>query len=441
MTEDGLRRSIEPKKIWSSPAMRARLRRRHAKDLGFRYVGLASILFAMSVLVIVLVSIGSRGIGAFARTEVQLAIRFDEQHIGAVAALSGSELDAALIDADFGAVVRDALQRKFPEAQGRRDLRALQALVSSGARKLLRAQVRATPSIVGQEQLLWLPADDEVDLFLRTGGLDGEVSGGRISEPQAAWLRALDAEGRLRRSFNAGFFVNGDSREPELAGILGAFVGSVLALSVTLLVAFPLGVSAALYLEEFAPDNPWTRLIEVNVNNLAAVPSIVFGLLGLAVFLGTFQMPRSAPVVGGLTLALMTLPTIIISGRAALKGVPPSIREAAIGVGASPMQVVLDHVLPAAMPGILTGTILGTARALGETAPLLMIGMVAFVVDIPRSFTDAATALPVQVYLWADSPARAFVEKTAGAIIVLLGLLLAMNAAAVWLRQRYEVKW
>jgi phosphate transport system permease protein len=245
----------------------------------------------------------------------------------------------------------------------------------------------------------------------------------------------------VRSGFNTRFLSSGDSREPELAGIWGAVAGSFLTLIVTLAIAFPLGVAAAIYLEEFAPRNRWTELIEVNINNLASVPSIVFGLLGLAVFLGAFGLPRSAPLVGGMTLALMTLPTIIITGRVAIQAVPPSIREAARGLGASPLQVVSHHVLPLALPGILTGTIIGMARALGETAPLLMIGMVAFIVDIPRGFVDAATALPVQVYLWAESPERAFVEKTSGAIIVLLGFLVLMNASAIALRRRFERRW
>jgi phosphate transport system permease protein len=285
---------------------------------------------------------------------------------------------------------------------------------------------------------VWLPADDEVDLF-RSGG--SAATGGRFSEQQAAWVQALAEQGRLRTALNWSFLSSGDSREPELAGIWGAVVGSFLTLSVTLLLVFPLGVSAAVYLEEFAPRTRWTDVIEVNINNLAAVPSIVFGLLGLAVFLGAANLPRSAPLVGGLTLALMTLPTIIITGRVSIQAVPPSIREAARGVGASPLQVVVHHVLPLAMPGILTGTIIGMARALGETAPLLMIGMVAFVVDIPGSLTDAATALPVQIFLWADSPERAFLEKTSGAILVLLAFLIAMNATAIALRKRFEKRW
>ncbi|MEY4762546.1 MAG: phosphate transporter permease PstA, partial [Pseudomonadota bacterium] len=248
-------------------------------------------------------------------------------------------------------------------------------------------------------------------------------------------------DGSLSLSFNKGFFSNGDSREPEQAGVWGAVVGSLLTLGVTLLLSFPIGVAAAIYLEEFARKGKWTDLIEVNINNLAAVPSIVFGLLGLAVFLNLFGMPRSAPLVGGIVLTLLTLPTIIIASRAALKAVPPSIREAALGMGASRIQMVMHHVFPLAMPGMLTGTIIGMARALGETAPLLMIGMVAFIVDVPKGLSDPATVLPVQVYLWADSAERAFVERTSAAILVLLAFLILMNAAAVFLRNRFERRW
>ena len=244
----------------------------------------------------------------------------------------------------------------------------------------------------------------------------------------------------MRTSFNAGFFSGGDSREPELAGILGAVVGSVLTLAVTLALAFPLGVFTAIYLEAFAPRNRWTDLIEVNINNLAAVPSIVFGLLGLAVFLNVFHLPRSAPIVGGLTLALMTLPTIIIAARVAIGAVPPSIKEGALALGASPMQAAFHHVC-AGDAGNLTGSIIGMARALGETAPLLMIGMVAFIADVPGGFGDPASVLPVQVYLWADSPERAFAEKTSAAILVLLVFLVAMNGLAIYLRKRFERRW
>jgi phosphate transport system permease protein len=263
----------------------------------------------------------------------------------------------------------------------------------------------------------------------------------RVSDKQIAWIDRLAAEGHLERKFNITFLTTGDSREPELAGIWGAVSGSFFTLLITLVLSFPIGVAAAVYLEEFAKKNRWTDLIEVNINNLAAVPSIVFGLLGLAVFLNLFGLPRSAPLVGGLVLTLMTLPTIIIASRSALKSVPPSIREAALGVGASKMQMVVHHVLPLALPGMLTGAIIGMARALGESAPLLMIGMVAFIVDIPKGVTDPATVLPVQIYLWADSPERAFVERTSAAIMVLLAFLVVMNAGAIILRKKFERRW
>ncbi len=272
-------------------------------------------------------------------------------------------------------------------------------------------------------------------------GLRGPELERRVNDRQVGWYDALAAEGRIEKRFNITLFTAGDSREPEQAGVWGAMVGSFFTLMVTLVLSFPLAVATAIYLEEFAPRNRWTDVIEVNINNLAAVPSIVFGLLGLAVFLGFFGLPRSAPLVGGLVLSLMTLPTIIIAGRAALKAVPPSIREAALAVGASKLQVVVHHVLPLAMPGILTGTIIGMAQALGETAPLLMIGMVAFIVDIPTGITDPATVMPVQIFLWADSPERAFVERTSAAIMVLLAFLVLMNAAAVLLRRRFERRW
>ena len=278
--------------------------------------------------------------------------------------------------------------------------------------------------------------------MLRKGYLVAAADGtSRVNKRQADFVARLDADGRIRSRFNTTLFTAADSREPEQAGILGALVGSALTLLVTLVLVVPFGIAAAVYLEEFAARNRWTDLIEVNVNNLAAVPSIVFGLLGLAVLLNWFGMPRSAPLAGGTVLALMTLPTIIIAGRSALKAVPPSIREAALAVGASPLQMVGHHVLPLALPGMLTGTIIGMARALGESAPLLMIGMVAFIVDVPRSLTDASTVLPVQIFLWADAPERAFVEKTSAAIIVLLAFLIAMNLVAIVLRNKFEKRW
>jgi len=262
-----------------------------------------------------------------------------------------------------------------------------------------------------------------------------------VSDAQAVWAEALVERGVISRGFNTYLFSNTDSREPELAGVLGALVGSVLTMLVTMFLAVPIGVFTAIYLEEYAPKTRWTDIIEVNINNLAAVPSIVFGLLGLAVFINFFGLPRSAPLVGGMVLALMTLPTVIISSRASLKAVPPSIREAALGLGASRTQTVFGHVLPLAMPGILTGSIIGLAQALGETAPLLMIGMVAFVADVPGGFTEPSTVMPVQIFMWALNPERAWEARSAAAIIVLLSLMILMNAAAVILRRRFERRW
>ncbi|MCG7972645.1 MAG: phosphate ABC transporter permease PstA, partial [Candidatus Thiodiazotropha taylori] len=298
------------------------------------------------------------------------------------------------------------------------------------------------PALIGSKAEVWVVADDDVDMLIK-GHIDLRLpeSDRRIKDNQLGWIHLLQERDRIEKRFNTTFFTAGDSREPELSGIKGAVAGSFFTLLICLTIAFPVGVAAAVYLEEFAPKNRWTDLIEVNINNLAAVPSIVFGLLGLAVFINFFGLPRSVPLVGGLVLALMTLPTIIIASRAALKSVPPSIREAALGIGASPMQTITHHVLPLALPGMLTGTIIGMAQALGETAPLLMIGMVAFIVDVPGSVMDPSAVLPVQIYLWADSPERAFVERTSAAIMVLLAFLISMNLLAVWLRKKFERRW
>jgi phosphate transport system permease protein len=330
----------------------------------------------------------------------------------------------------------------FPAVTDRGERRDLYSIISTGAGFDLRDMVLENPALIGTRQEVWVVADDEIDMLMK-GHIDRSVSelDRRVKDDQIAWVDKLAADGRVEKRFNSNFFLAGDSRDPELAGIRGALVGSMYTLLLTLLLSFPIGVAAAVYLEEFAPRNRLTDLIEVNINNLAAVPSIVFGLLGLAVFINFFGIPRSSPLVGALVLTLLVLPTIIIASRAALKSVPPSIREAALGVGASPMQTVLYHVLPLAMPGMLTGTIIGMAHALGESAPLLMIGMVAFIVTIPGGFFDPATVLPVQIFLWADSPERAFVEKTSAAILVLLAFLILMNAVAVILRKRFERRW
>ncbi len=389
-------------------------------------------------LTLLFTSIVANGYSAFVQSFIQLEVYFDPEMLDPQGTRDARQLGTA----DYGGLVKQSLRNDFPDVSGRRDKRALYALVSSGADYELRKRVLADPNIIGTRQTLWVPADDDVDMFLK-GHIERDTpeSDRRIKDNQIAWLDTLAAQGRIEKRFNSTFFTNGDSRDPELAGIRGAVMGSVLTLLVTLALSFPIGVAAAVYLEEFAPRNRWTDLIEVNINNLAAVPSIVFGLLGLAVFINFFGIPRSAPLVGGLVLTLMTLPTIIIASRAALKSVPPSIREAALGIGASPMQTIMYHVLPLAMPGMLTGTIIGMAQALGESAPLLMIGMVAFIVDVPDSLFDPATVLPVQIFLWADSPERAFVERTSAAIMVLLAFLVVMNALAVVLRKRFERRW
>ncbi|TVM19839.1 phosphate ABC transporter permease PtsA [Oceanidesulfovibrio indonesiensis] len=408
------------------------LRKRHAAEFRFKLYGIAAVCISIMLLATLLLSVGFNGYSAFQQTYVKLDITVDPDKVSVDDLKRGNYLG----------VVKSSLRAMFPSVEGRSETRQLDALVSSGATFQLRDKVLADPGLVGQTFSMWVPADDDVDMLMK-GHIDPNAPEGqrRLSTQQLEWIEMLRAEGRIEKRFNTTLFRAGDSREPELAGIWGATVGSFYTLVVTLLLSFPIGVAAAIYLEEFAPTNKLTDFIEVNINNLAAVPSIVFGLLGLAVFLNFFGLPRSAPLVGGLVLTLMTLPTIIISSRAAIKAVPPSIREAALGIGSSKMQTVLNHVLPLALPGILTGTIIGMAQALGETAPLLMIGMVAFIVDIPSGFTDPSTVLPVQIFLWADSPERAFLERTSAAIMILLAFLIAMNAVAIMLRKRFERQW
>ncbi len=410
----------------------AGLARRYRAERRFRFYGIAAIVASLVFLSILFISIFAKGYPAFQQTYIQLDIFFDPDLLAR----------DALTTADYPGLVKQTLRRMFPDVSGRRDKRMLYKIASTGAAYQLRNLVLDNPNVIGKTIAIWVPADDDVDMFFK-GHIRRDVpeSERRIKDRQIAWIDSLIQEQRIELHFNRTLLTAGDSREPELAGIWGAVMGSFYTLLVTLLLSFPIGIAAAVYLEEFAPKNKWTDIIEVNINNLAAVPSIVFGLLGLAVFLNFFGLPRSAPLVGGLVLTLMTLPTIIIASRASLQSVPPSIREAALGIGASQMQMVAHHVLPLAMPGILTGTIIGMARALGESAPLLMIGMVAFIVDIPGGFTDPSTVLPVQIFLWADSPERAFVERTSAATMVLLAFLIVMNATAVYLRKRFERRW
>jgi len=408
------------------------LARRYRAEKRFRFYGAAAIVISMIFLLFLFVSIGVNGYTAFQQTYIQLDIHLDPDMLDA----------GSLADADYQGMIKQSLAGMFPAVETRKEKRQLYGMVSNGAAFQLQEYVRKHQNRIGSVIQLWVPADDDVDMVAK-GHIDRKLpeADRRVKDNQMAWIDRFQEQGRLEKRFNSTFFTAGDSREPELAGIRGAVTGSVYTLLVTLVLSFPIGVAAAVYLEEFAPRNRWTDLIEVNINNLAAVPSIVFGLLGLAVFLNFFGLPRSVPLVGGLVLTLMTLPTIIIASRAALKSVPPSIREAALGVGASRNQMVMHHVLPLALPGMLTGTIIGMAQALGETAPLLMIGMVAFIVDIPGGFTDPSTVLPVQIFLWADSPERAFLERTSAAIMVLLAFLVTMNAAAVFLRKRFERRW
>ena len=403
------------------------LARRHRAEKRFKLYGKLALLTAAAFLVFLAISIIGPGYTGFYKHEIRLPITPE---------LLKNIPDAQLTLDEAAHLSKRALREKFPEADERREKFLLYSMMSNAAPRQLR------DSIAAGNTEHWVMVSDPVDMFLK-GRISGEVPEYErsVKDLQVHWLDALKAQGAVRSVFNSEFFTEGDSREPEQAGFWGSMVGSFFTIIVCLLLAFPLGVMAAIYLEEFAPKNRLTDVIEVNINNLAAVPSIIFGLLGLAVFLNVLAFPRSSPLVGGLTLALMTLPVIIITTRVSLKAVPNSLREAARGLGASPVQVVAHHVVPYALPGIMTGTILGTARAIGETAPLLMIGMVAFVADVPRHFLDPATAMPVQIYLWAGSPEAGFVEKTSTGIIVLLVMLLGMNSLAIYIRKRFETQW
>lgn len=413
----------------------ASMKRRRSAETRFRVYGMASVLFGVLCLVVLFGNIFGKGTSAFTQTVLTTELTIDAAELGVTSASTEQELR----NADYEGLIKDHFKAAY-EPKGRKERRDLYKLISVGAAWQLQDMVIENPSLVGQTLQVNLIMDDDVDQWFKHeyGNDSGSI---RLSEKQLEWLNSWAESGDLHTRFNTTFFMNGDSREPELAGIRGAITGTFLTLLVTFLLSFPIGVAAAIYLEEFAPKNRLTEIVEININNLAAVPSITFGLLGLAIFINMFGVARSTPLVGGLVLTLMTLPTIIISGRAAIKAVPPSIREAALGLGASKMQTVFHHVLPLALPGMLTGTIIGMAQALGETAPLLMIGMIAFVVDVPGFINDPSTVLPVQIFLWSDSPERAFTERTSGAIMVLLGFLIIMNTAAVMLRRRLERRW
>lgn len=425
--------------IHQSAHARKRLKRRRQRERGFRLLGLSAVIAALSALVWLLISIVGTGYTAFYQHHMSLEVALDQSILDPTGARAPDQLRKA----NYRRIVQNALYDRFPDVADRPSRQDLFKIVSaSGATDTLRQMVYKSPNLIGRTITVRVPTSDDVDQLLK-GYIDRDVAENRrkLSDQQISWIDALVASGTIKAHFNWTFFTATDSRDPELAGIASAVIGSFMALLVVFLVAVPIGIGAAVYLEEFAPENLFTDIVEININNLAAVPSIIFGLLGLAVFLNFFGMPRSAPLVGGLVLALMTLPTIIIATRAALRAVSPSIVDGALSLGASKTQAVFHHKVPLAAPGILTGTIIGIAQALGETAPLLMIGMVAFVTEIPTSVTEPASALPVQIFLWADSAERAWAERTSAAIIALLVILVSMNALAIFLRSKLEKRW
>ncbi|WP_267394941.1 MULTISPECIES: phosphate ABC transporter permease PstA [unclassified Sphingomonas] len=409
---------------WRTHALQRRIRRRYAAERRFRLIGLAAVWLSAGFLAFLLASMLWQGVSGFRQTRVAVPLDFAAMRLQLdPARLQGRGADLALAGAGLEGAVDSAATQAFGKDGA--------DLLADDAWLVVRDRLKADPMLLRRRATIDLPVSSPIDVAAKHDG----------TPAAEAVVARLGARGVLSSGFATGFLTAADATDPGRIGIWGAFKGSLLTMLVTLGLAFPVGVLAALYLEEYAPRNRWTDLIEVSINNLAAVPSIIFGLLGLAVFLNTLHLPRSAPLVGGLTLALMTMPVIVIAGRNAIKAVPPSIRDAALAVGASPVQVVFDHVLPLALPGILTGTIIGMARALGETAPLLMIGMRAFIAAPPGKLTDPATVLPVQIFLWSDEVSAGFVEKTSAAIIVLLAFLLAMNGLAIYLRNRFETRW
>ena len=410
----------QPLGRWTGREMQQRIAGRYAAERRFRFFGLAAVSLSVAFLAFLLFNMAWTGIGGFTKTEAKVIIDFPRSDlILDPAALRGSQAQETVATAGLEGVLEQAGSARFGEGGGE--------MFGSASTRSLGEQLIANPDLLSQKAELWLPLSSKGDVAAKGEG-----------DPA---VEALVAKAETRRVFNGGFLTSSDATDSSVVGVWGALKGSFLTILVTMALAFPIGVLAALYLEEFAPRNRWTDTIEVSINNLAAVPSIIFGLLGLAVFLNFMHLPRSAPLVGGLTLALMTMPVIVIAGRNAIKSVPPSIRDAALGVGASKMQVVFHHVLPLALPGILTGTIIGMARALGETAPLLMIGMRAFIASPPQGITEPASVLPVQIFLWSDEVDRGFVEKTSAAIIVLLIFMLLMNGLAIYLRNKFERRW
>ncbi|MEY3038509.1 MAG: phosphate transporter permease PstA [Pseudomonadota bacterium] len=422
----------------STKRVSASIKRRRAKEARFKNTGVVAIGIALTFLVLLFTGILTKGVPGLFQYYVTLNVELDKARLDPQGDMSA----ASLYSGDADALLLEAALRSIGEEGGRKTKKALRKMYSSGSSIRLIEYVQSNPDLLGTHQNIKFAVDDDIDTFLR-GFIKRETpeSDRRINDLTISIVDKWQDAGLISYELSDYLFFGSASRDAEMAGIKGAFFGSILTLVICLAIAFPLGVATAVYLEEIAPKNRLTEIIEININNLAAVPSVVFGIMGLAIFIVTFGMPRSVPLVGGVVLALMTLPTIIISSRAAIRAVPPSIRDAALGIGASKMQTIFHHVIPLAMPGMLTGTIIGMAQALGETAPLLMIGMVAFIVDIPAGFVDPATVLPVQIFMWADFAERMFVQKTSAAIIVLLAFLITMNAAAIILRKKLERRW
>ena len=415
----------------------ASLKSRRRQETSFKLLGIAAIFMALFFLASLMFSILSKGLPGFFQYYITLEVELDRERLDPAGDLS----DQSLFDGQAKKIIQEAILAETG-AKKRKEKKAARKLLSNGSDLRLVSYVKANPELLNSRQLVKFALDDDADSYFR-GFVTKQTpeKQRRLSDLQIDYLDQLQADGLVSYEISDYLFFGSASRNAEMAGIKGAAIGSLLTLVVCFVIAFPIGVATAVYLEEFAPKNKITELIEININNLAAVPSVVFGILGLAIFINIFGMPRSIPLVGGMVLALMTLPTIIISSRAAIKAVPPSIRDGALGVGASKVQATMHHVVPLAIPGMLTGTIIGMAQALGETAPLLMIGMVAFIVDIPGGVTDPGTVLPVQIFMWADFAERMFIQKTSSAIIILLLFLIIMNGGAIWLRKKLERRW
>ena len=412
-------------------------KKRSAADRRFKIYGLIATLMGMVILFFLLFTIFSKGYSSFQKTVIELDVTYDQETLK----ITPNATYAEQVEAKFFKVKKNAIANALPDLS-KKDIKLMKKMFSINVDKEIKEYFLQNPNILNTTQKLLVTAHSDVDQMLKGNAKRNiEEKKRKLNDRQLEFFDEFVFTGRLKSKFNNFFFTNADSRHPELAGIAGSFVGSLFTLITVFLLAFPIGIGASIYLEEFAPKNKFTELIEVNIANLAAVPSIVFGLLGLGILLNVFGFPRSTPLVGGTVLALMTLPTIIIACRASLKAVPPSIKEGALAMGASKMQAVFHHQVPLALPGTLTGTIIGLAQALGETAPLIMIGMIAFIPNIPTGFTEPSAALPVQIYLWVESAERGFQEKTAAAIMMILIFLFLMNAIAVFLRSRFERKW